>query len=290
MYIRFLLSTHSHMSSEFFINKLEEIYTDTKNQGKSLQMEEVFLHATKYLDVDSAILTESGKHVFAMGDNMHHSAMGFIFDKIKYRDLWYVDSDSYSPLHYAAMHDITGVFDHAIKYHSNIGKTKLKKLALHLHPITKHSTSSILISNDNTHVLHDFLIECLSISPFESEFHDIYCTWLHDAISCDSKKTALYLYRNHKDAMKEALRRPVHTNPMEHVTPMDIALLSDSGHFYIDVILASIPHGLKINGVSFTVLLTQVKNMSNILTADINYLLDRCVDDTVFSCLACSGR
>ena len=91
---------------------------------------------------------------------------------------------------------------------------------------------------DKTDILHKFLYESLSILPFESEFQDIYTTWLHDAISSDSKQTSTFLLvlyqqhkRNHRDSMKKALQRSIHQNPKEYVTPMDLALLSEHGHF-----------------------------------------------------------
>ena len=274
------------MSADFFTNKLEEMCLDARQQGTQIPSSEIYVHASKYLDRDSILTTEDGKHIFSFGDVIKNSAMSFVFDKIKYNNIWYLDSNLYSPLHYAAIHELDHIFDHATKYCNSIGKGTLRNLALHIHPETQQSTSSLLISKHKTEILHNFMCESLSMSPFQSEFRDIYSTWLHDSISCDSKKTCLYLYRNHRDSMKRSLKRSRNETPTEHATPMDIALLCDHGHFYIDVILSSIPYGFKLHGIPITVLLTQINNISHKLSTDINYILSKSMEDTILYTMA----
>ena len=272
------------MSINYFIGKLDEICTDAREQNKKIPLSQILVHASKYLDKDSNITTENGDHILSFGDVIHKSAMSYIFDKIKHqKKFWHIDNSMYSPLHYAAMHDLDDIFNHATNNCHIIGKDRLQNLALHVHPETKHSTSSLLISRDKTDILHNFMYKSISISPFESEFQDIYSTWLHDAISSDSKQTSLYLFRNHKNSMKNSLKRSVNDIPKEYATPMDIALLSEHGHFYIDVVLSSIPCGLKINGVPLTVLICQAQNISYLLSMDVNYMISKCIEDTIFS-------
>ena len=140
-------NSNKTMSTHFFIQKLDEICFDARQNEKQVPSSEIFVHTAKYLDSNSTLTTENGKHVLSFGDVIHKSAMSHIFDKIKYnKNIWFLDSNFYSPLHYAAIHELDNIFDHATKHHHKIGKTKLQNLALHVHPETKHSTSSLLIS------------------------------------------------------------------------------------------------------------------------------------------------
>ena len=277
------------MSSVKFINDLESLCQRSDgNFSSNVPHSDVRVLAAKYLYRESKLLTEDGHHVFSLCSSIPKSAMRFVFDTVKYTNhpqLFYgVDSASYSPYHYAAMHDLDGVFDHLVKCGRGLDAGRIRSLCLHVNPATRHSVSSILIEKDKKDILQRCMCELLGVSPFESDFSDTYVSWLHDCIHSDARATCLYLCRCHDADMRRSVLRI--GEPTEHMTPLDTLLLSDANAnkiFYVDAILGGMPGGMKTRVVTYDVLLARMLDVAELSTRDASWFLRRCIHDNILA-------
>lgn len=285
-------------SSNTFLLQLENLCGEARRHGHSfISDKDVKILATKYLDGESHLLSEDGRHLFSFADVVSGSAMSYIFDSVKRgngNSLFYgLDADMLSPYHYAATYDLDMVFSHILSSQAmrlrrhpatHLNVDRIRQLCLHIDPETKHSVSSILISKDRKHLLKSCMYETLGIAPYNGEFKDTYITWLHEAIASDAPKTALYLCRSHHHDTKQCLLRGRSAQPSEHMSPLDLLLLGDHHRdkvFFTDVILGGMEGGYKTIATSYDILLSRMHRWAEVTTMDPSSFVLQCVRDNI---------
>lgn len=275
----------STMSMSFFVRKLERF----ADESKSVSDKDVKILAAKYLDNESDLCLQDGKHVFSLlQDNVvSNCAMSYVIDCIKYGNhpqLFYgIDTDSLSPYHYAAMYGLDNIFDH-ISTACTLDQDMIRSLCRHVHPETHHTVPSILVSRDEKRVLQKCIVDTLHISPFHSDFEDVYVTWLHESIACNASNTALYLVKSHNKGMRDSILGNMASDTcLEHASPLDVAIMADHGNtpFYVDVILKGIPGGYKLLATSYDVLLSRIRKLGEITCEDPTWFVMKCVKDNI---------
>ena len=278
------------MSNYYFVKSLESLSEEARRCGKkSLSDTDVKVLASKYLDgKESHLLTEEGQHFLSFGDVLSNSAMNYVFDTVKNKNASFfygLDTDMMSPYHYAATYDLDGVFSHLCqpRKKQQLDLQQIRSLCLHVHPDTKHSVPSLLISKDRKKVLKTCMCETLQIDPYESEFTDTYVTWLHESVASDAPKTALYLRRSHPEGTSQCLSRSSRAVPTEHMTPLDLVLLGDHRDkvFYVDIVLGGYPGGYKTIVTSYNALLARMDKWRELTTSDPTSFIVQCVRDNV---------
>ena len=128
------------------------------------------------------------------------------------------------------------------------------------------------------------MVDTLDISPFHSDFEDVYVTWLHESIACNASNTALYLIKSHNKGMKESiLRSTVDDDCVEHASPLDVAIMANHGNtpFYVDVILRGIPGGYKLLATPYDVLLSRIGKLGEVTCEDPTWFVMQCVKDNI---------
>lgn len=268
-----------------FMNKFRDICKEARRKRIYVSSSSIYSLWTQYSDDEMQMFDRDGRHFLSFGDVVPSSAMTFIWKSAKKllgKDddfLYGIDAQDYSPLHYAAMYSLDDVFK-AIPLTDN---QPYKKMCRHVQIETRHSVPSLLIERDRADIL-EMLVNNLHLSPFTSDFQDTYISWMHDAIFCNAKSVALYLYRNHREDLRRSLlRRTIHQ--FEHVTLMDAVLLSEhrkDRHFYIDVILWNIEQGLRVNSIPYSHILLDdaIKDISTM-----HDVRERCIYDSTLNIL-----
>lgn len=266
-----------------FMNKFADICKAARRKGIYVSSSQVYSLWTQYSDNEMKMFDRDGNHFLCYGDVVPSSAIIFIWKSAKKllgedEDFLYgIDSHDYTPLHYAAMYTLDDVF----KSIPPTDNQPYRKLCRHINVETRHSVPSLLIERDRADIL-EMLVNTLHLSPFASDFQDIYISWMHDAIFYNAKSVALYLYRNHRDKLRLSLLRRT-TNQFEYVTLMDSVLLSEhksERHFYVDVILWNFDQGLRVNSIPFSHILLDdaIKEISTM-----HDVRQRCISDTVLN-------
>jgi hypothetical protein len=266
---------------------------EARHRSSFVNSTDVLVHSAKYLDRESHLFTEDGLHIFSLSDSVPMNGMVHIFNAIKespsYEFLHSLDASFYSPYHYAATYHLDDVFHHITK--SRVDRSLSKKvdhnivrsLCLYSHPETKHTVPSILIEKDRMPILASCLSEALHIDPFDSEFEDIYLTWLHECIMSDAKSTANYLQRCHKRGMTHSLKRGGDVSPREHLSPMDIVLTTPHKNqmYYIDIILKDFVGGYKLVSTNIDMLLGRLNHIQKMTSGSLASFIEKCLFDTV---------
>lgn len=269
--------------ANIFMNKFRDTCREARKKGTYISSSCVYSLWTQYSDDEMQMFDREGNHFLSFADVVPSSAMTFIWKSAKKllgKDddfLYGIDAQDYSPLHYAAMYSLDDVFK-AIPLTDN---QSYRKMCRHVQIQTRHSVPSLLIERDRADIL-ELLVNSLHLSPFTSDFQDTYISWMHDAIFCNAKSVALYLYRKHRDSLRlSLLRRTV--NQFEHVTLMDAVLLSEhkkDRHFYVDVILWHFDQGLRVNSIPFSHILLDdaIKEISTMYE-----VRERCLYDSILN-------
>ena len=266
-----------------FMNKFRDICKEARRKEIYVSSSCVYSLWTQYSDDEMQMFDRDGCHFLSYGDVVPASAMTFIWKsarKLLGKDekfLYGIDSQDYTPLHYAAMYTLDDVFK-AIPLTDN---QPYRKLCRHIHVKTRHSVTSLLIERDRADIL-EMLVKNLHLSPFTSDFQDIYISWMHDAIFYNAKSVALYIFRNHSESLRLALLRRT-INQFEYVTLMDAVLLSEykkDRHFYVDVILWNFDQGLRVNSIPVAHILLDdaIRNISSM-----HDIRQRCISDTILN-------
>ncbi len=279
------------MATSQFIRRLEDLCDQSGDRTKPVSQGDFQVLVAKYLDSESDLLSEEGLHLFSFCHVIPTSAMRFAFDTIKHSrhpQLFYgVDSASHSPYHYAARYDMDEVFDHVVGLQRGLDRQRIKSLCLQLLPDTRHSVASMLIEKDRRRILESFMCGALGVEPFVSEFADTYVSWLHESVCHNARATCLYLCRRHNVSMQQSvLVGGGADGPEEHVTPLDMLLLSDRNRnkmFYVDAVLSGIPGGMKTKVLTYDVLLPRLLTLKNVSTRDASWVVTRCVRDNIIA-------
>ena len=281
------------MSSDYFIRKLEHMCDDARQRSSLIDSTDILVHSAKYFDRESDLFTEEGLHIFSLFNTMPKDGMVQIFNATKntpsFDFLHSLDASCTSPYHYAATYEVDEVFDHLTKTRADkslshqVDHNIVKSLCLHPHPETNHTVSSILIEKDKMAILASCLSEALYIDPFESEFREIYMTWLHECILSDARSTANYLQKCHTRNMAHSLQRGNDMKPHEHMSPLDIVLTSPHVNqmYYVDVILKDFVGGYKLVSTQIDVILGRLNHIEKMTTEDVSSFVERCLFDTV---------
>ncbi len=278
------------MSNNYFIRKLEEVCDDARRTSSFIDPSFVYMHSSKYLDQDSHLFTEEGKHLFSLCHSILPSTMTHIFNSVKesppHNFFHSLDKDYKSIFHYSALHSLDEVF-HFLCDRGNsttgLDFEIIKSLCLFNHPDTNESVSSILIEKDKAHILANCLCDTLHIDPFQSEFDNMYSTWLHECILVDAKRTANYLLKCHNKGMEKSLVRSYNSHPVEPLTPLDIVFTSEHNcqMYYIDAILGNFEHGFKLGRVKIEYLVSSIKRIRRMTNFDVPDFIAKCVADTI---------
>lgn len=276
----YLCDIWSNMSASYFVRKLESL-----SQDESVSEKDVKILAAKYLDKESDLILDDGRHIFSLlqKDIVTSHAMSYVIECVKHVNhpqLFYgVDADSFTPYHYAAVHGLDNLFYH-VSHSRFLDLSKIRSLCLHVHSDSHHSVPSLLVAKDKKNVLERCMVDTLGISPFVSDFKDVYVTWLHETIACNASNTALYLVKSHREGMQKSL---LETPVVEHASPLDVALVADHGNrsFYVDVILKGIAGGYKLLATPYEILLSRIAHLGDITTEDPTWFVMQCVKDSI---------
>lgn len=271
------------MSEDFFLTHLEEMCEEGRRKGVMLPSSEIYVHVSKHFCKDSPLVTENGEHFLSMADIIDKSVVHYIFENYRQcKDVWFIDSCQKGTLHYAAEHSLEGIFD-CVKGEPD--KARMKALAKYMHPESKETPTSILIKKDKVKTLRHCFCDHLSLSPFDSDFQDIYSNWIHDAVSSNAQQTSLYLFRNFRNQMESSLSRSLlHNTPTEHITPMDLALLSEENNdspFFIDVLFSCLKGGFKLKAIPLSVVLCHLGKLDTKYSTNPYEITKKCIKDTL---------
>lgn len=265
------------------MNKFQKLCMDARRKGTFVSSSNVYSLWTQYSDDEMVLFDCNGRHFLSYGDVVPESVMSFVWKSAKKLlgpdsdFLCSIDAFDYSPLHYAAINQLNDVF-YGIPPSEN---APYKKMFRHVNIDTRHSVASLLVERDRADLLKH-LVKSLHLSPFTSDFQDIYVSWLHDAIFCNAKSVAVYLYKEHRESLRLSLLRRTR-NQFEYVTPMDAVLLSKHGkdrHFFVDVILWNMEQGMKLESVPFSHILLD-EHLSEMSTK--HDIKTRCISDSLLN-------
>lgn len=269
--------------SNTFINRIDGICREARRKGEFVSSSNVYSLWAQYSSDEMVLFNRKGQHFLSYGDVIPASAITFVWRSAKKMFdgesdfICSIDASDYSPFHYAAMHNLDDIFKTIPHFENRV----LKNMCRHVNIESRHSVASLLVERDRADIL-ELLVNLLHLSPFTSDFQDIYVSWMHDAIFYNAKSVALYLFRNHHQSLQMSLLRRTR-NQYEYVTLMDAVLLSEhrkDRHFYVDVILWNIKQGLKLNSVPFSHVM-----MDNSLSdmSAVHSIKSRCISDTLLN-------
>lgn len=268
---------------------------DARRKSTFINLTDVLIHSTKYLDRESTLFTEDGLHMFSLSDVIHHHGISHIFNSIKeapsYDFFHSLDVSHSSLYHYAALYNFDDAFEYITQCKMDKQLSKcidhrvIKSLCLHNQPESLHTVPSILIEKDRMHTLASCIHETLKIDPFSSEFDDVYVTWLHESILSDAKSTANYLQTCHKRKMESALQRDWGHFSKEPMSPMDIALSAPHNNqmYYIDFVLKDFVGGYRLSCTSIDLLLSRIKHIQKLTTDHVCNLIEKCIIDNIIT-------
>jgi hypothetical protein len=271
------------MSGNTFINKLDEICKEARRKRQLVSSSNVYSLWAQYSSDEMVLFNGKGDHFLSYGDVIPASAITFVWRYAKQMlgnesdFTCSIDASDYSPFHYAAIYSLDDIF----KTITHVDNRLIKNMCRHINIESRHSVASLLVERDRSDIL-ELLVNLLNLSPFTSDFQDIYVSWLHDAIFYNAKSVALYLFRNHHRSLQLSLLRRTR-NQYEYVTPMDAVLLSEhikDRHFYVDVILWNLKQGLKLNSIPFSHVMMD-DSLSG--TSAVHCIKSRCISDTLLN-------
>lgn len=279
--------------ANIFVQKLHAKVQEARSVGVRIRDKVVYILGARHLVPNSITKFHDGKHLFSALDVISLSAMSFVYQSVKstHHIFLEIDCEGYSALHYAAMYSFDEPFDDAFTFAKEFDNECLRDVCISSDNKDRHSVCSLLLETDRYDILHG--ITLIGVDPFQTEFEDVYISWLHEALFCNAKGTIVYLDNNHRHSMQKALKRSPLSDPPEVLSPMDIILIVHMSHcskqldchcsFYIDQILSPLECGLRLNAYSYHQLMLlkcagKLEGMSVALSS--KQLLEKCLFDT----------
>lgn len=279
--------------SDTFVNRLHRIVLQARSLGVFVRDSEIYLLISRYLEEESTFVFPDGKQLFSALDVISLGAISFLYETVRRTRDMVLEMDSFGlgALHYAAMYYFDDPFWDAAHLARDFDETRLKEICLSSDNEERHSVVSLLLERDRCDILHALMVNAIGIDPFQSEFQDVYFNWMHEALFCNAKGTAIYLSNHHKDALQKSLMRNRTADPPETMSPVDLILLChtmEEDHqcncsFYVDQILSPLEYGLKSILYSYEQLVSfgcsgKLKGFSNAYES--HEFLARCFHDT----------